>query len=315
VNEVASAMTDPETGATVEERLRAKVRVDAMAPDAGDSARETAKRAADAREDFPIDAVGSGSDYTGFVNHLGVPALNLEYTGEANGGGAYHSRYDTFEHFTRFSDPGFVYDSLLARTVGRMMLRASSSDAPLQRAGDFADAVAGDLSDVKRLAEEKGRQADIQAGLLRDRAFALASDPARSHALPTALKAPQIVDLTELEQAVGRLKVRAKRYDTAFAAHVSELDETRSARLRALMRDIDQTLAPDVGLPGRPWYKNLVYAPGRFTGYGVKTLPGVREAIEEQRYADARRYTKLTAAALDAYSARLELATAVLSGH
>jgi N-acetylated-alpha-linked acidic dipeptidase len=72
--------------------------------------------------------------------------------------------------------------------------------------------------------------------------------------------------------------------------------------------------APNVGLPGRAWYKNLIYAPGRFTGYGTKTLLGVREAIEDQRWADANRYAKLTADALNAYSDRLDRATAVLKG-
>ena len=79
------------------------------------------------------------------------------------------------------------------------------------------------------------------------------------------------------------------------------------------MANIDQTLVSDVGLPGRGWYKNLIYAPGRFTGYGAKTLPGVREAIEDQRWADADRYAKLTADVIDAYSARLDQATAVLT--
>ena len=80
------------------------------------------------------------------------------------------------------------------------------------------------------------------------------------------------------------------------------------------MLTIDQTLAPEEGLPGRPWYKNLVYAPGRFTGYEAKTLPGVREAIEDRRWADANRYAKLTADALNTYSDRLDKATAVLNG-
>ena len=78
---------------------------------------------------------------------------------------------------------------------------------------------------------------------------------------------------------------------------------------------LDQTLAPDdVGLPIRPWFRNLIYAPGRFTGYGAKTLPGVREAIEDERFEDADKYSRLTADALNAYSDRLDQATAVLAG-
>ena len=101
---------------------------------------------------------------------------------------------------------------------------------------------------------------------------------------------------------------------TRWRKTVRGLSAVRRARLQMLMLDIDQTLAPDGGLPGRNWYRNLIYAPGRFTGYGAKTLPGVREAIEDQRWADANRYAKLTADALNAYSERLEKATAVLKG-
>jgi N-acetylated-alpha-linked acidic dipeptidase len=114
--------------------------------------------------------------------------------------------------------------------------------------------------------------------------------------------------------SVDQLKRSAKAYDEALAKDAVGLSDARLARLQSLMFDIDQTLAPNVGLPGRAWYKNLIYAPGRFTGYGIKTLPGVREAIKDQRWADANRYAKLTADALNAYSDRLDKATAVLKG-
>ena len=91
--------------------------------------------------------------------------------------------------------------------------------------------------------------------------------------------------------------------------------DAKARNCAALMLTLDQTLAPDnVGLPGRPWFRNLIYAPGRFTGYGAKTLPGVREAIEDERFDDADKYSKLTADALNAYSDRLDQATTVLDG-
>jgi N-acetylated-alpha-linked acidic dipeptidase len=99
-----------------------------------------------------------------------------------------------------------------------------------------------------------------------------------------------------------------------LAKNGAVLSADRLARLEGLMKDIDQTLTSDAGLPGRPWFKNLVYAPGTLTGYGAKTLPGVREAIEQQRWADAGSMIKATAAVLDAYSGRLDQATAVLNG-
>jgi N-acetylated-alpha-linked acidic dipeptidase len=150
--------------------------------------------------------------------------------------------------------------------------------------------------------------------MLSDRAFALAADPTKTSGPPVVLKAVPPIDFAPLDAAVKRLAKSAHDYDAAVAAHGAGLDDTGRARLRAVMDGIDQTLAPSVGLPGRNWYRNLIYAPGRNTGYGVKTLPGVREGIEDDRFGDADRYAKLTAVALDAYSGRLDQATRVLNG-
>ncbi len=319
VNKITAEVADPETGATVADRMRARTRLDAMhpdtlPPDARDQAKAWAKLAADPTKDLPIEALGSGSDYTVFFQHLGVPVVDLGYGGEGDSGGVYHSRYDTFEHHTRFVDPGFVYDALLARTVGRFMMRVADSDIPVQRAGDFADAVSEDFTQIKKLADNKREEAVNQAGLLHDKVFQLAADPTKSSGLPTPLLTVPPLDLAPLGTAIDRLKASAKAYDDALAKNAPGLSGDRLAKLQANMQTIDQTLAPDVGLPERPWYKNLIYAPGRYTGYGAKTLPGVREAVEDQRWDDAVRYAKLTADALNAYSDRLDQATAVLNG-
>ncbi len=167
---------------------------------------------------------------------------------------------------------------------------------------------------MKKLSVDEREEADTQAKLLRDRAFQLASDPTKSSGLPTALDRVPHLEFAALENSVSRLKRAAKAYDDALAKNASSLSAGQIARLQVLMLNIDQTLAPEVGLPGRSWYKNLVYAPGRFTGYGAKTLPGIREAIEDRRWTDANRYVELTAEALNAYSDRLNKATAVLNG-
>ena len=273
-----------------------------------------AKPPADSDKDFPIEPLGSGSDFSAFLDHLGLPTLDLGFGGEGDTRGVYHSRYDTFEHHSRFADPGFIYDALLAKTVGHLVLLVADADAPLQRAGDLADAISNYLDEVKKLADSKREEAETQAKLLRDRAFQLAADPTKSSGLPTALDRVPHLEFASLEDAVDRLKRSAKTYDDAMAKNAASLSRDDLARLQALMLDIDQTLAPEVGLPGRTWYRNLIYAPGRFTGYGAKTLPGVREAIEDRRWADANRYAKITADALNAYSDRLDKATAVLKG-
>jgi N-acetylated-alpha-linked acidic dipeptidase len=314
VNEVAGEVIDPETNAPVGTRLKAKMRVDALGPAASPEAIAKARIVADPDRDFPLEALGSGSDFSAFLHHLGVPALDLAFGGEGEPGGIYHSAYDTFQHHSRFVDPGFVYDALLARTVGRLVLRAADTDLPLQRATDEAQAIASYLDQVKELANRRREEAETQSALLRDRAFQLVADPAKPSGVPAALERVPYIDFAPLENAVDRLTRSAKDYDDALSKNTGSLPAERAARLLALMLTIDQTLAPETGLPGRPWYRNLLYAPGRYTGYGAKTLPGVREAIEERRWADADQYAKLTAAALNAYSDRLDQARAVLEG-
>jgi N-acetylated-alpha-linked acidic dipeptidase len=312
VNQVADDVIDPEAHVPIGARLRSKLRVDAAAPGASPEAIAKAKIAADPAKDFPIDALGSGSDYSTFLEHLGVPALNISFEGEGQSGGVYHSAYDTFEHHSRFVDPGFVYDALLARTVGRLVLRVADAPLPLQRAGDQAATVAAYLDQIKELAAHKREAAETQSAMLRDRAFQLSADPTESSAPPAALERVPYTDFAPLENAVDRLKRSAKDYDEAFARNAAGLPSDRAAKLQALMQTIDQTLTSDTGLPGRPWYRNLVYAPGRLTGYGTKTLPGVREAIEAGRWAEAANYLARTAAAVDAAARRIDAASALL---
>jgi N-acetylated-alpha-linked acidic dipeptidase len=314
VNEVASEVIDPETKVSIGARLRAKLRVDGAAQDATPEAVAGAKLAAEKGHDFPIAALGSGSDFSSFLQHLGLDALDVGFAGEGEAGGVYHSAYDTFEHHSRFVDPGFVYDALLAKTIGRIVLHAADDPLPQQRAGDFAEQISSYVTEVKKLTESRRQEAESQNSLLHDHAFTLAADPTKPNQPPKPLETVPFLDFAPLENAAFRLHQRAHDYDAALAANGSKLATDQLARLQTLMLTIDQTLAPDIGLPGRTWYKNLVYAPGRFTGYGVKTLPGVREAIEEGRWDDANRYAALTASALDEYSSRLDAGRRILEG-
>jgi N-acetylated-alpha-linked acidic dipeptidase len=122
------------------------------------------------------------------------------------------------------------------------------------------------------------------------------------------------MDFTALESAVAKLKASAAAFDTALAAKGEGLSKAQRAKLDAVIRPLDQTLLRPEGLPGRPWYMNMVYAPGRFTGYGAKTLPGVREAIEERRFEDAQKYVGVTGQALSAYAGEIDKATAIVNG-
>lgn len=314
VNQVSADVTDPQTGISVRDRLRARLAVQGVEQTGNPRAAALGRIAADPNRDLPIDPLGSGSDYSAFLQNLGLATLNLGFGGEGSSGGVYHSAYDTYEHHSRFVDPGHAYAGALAKVTGRMVMRLADADLPVQRYGDFADTVAGYLAEVKTLADAQRDQALARTRLLAAGAYRLADDPTISRGDPSPLPASPKLDFTPLDTAVARLKASAAAFDAALAAKGPTLSPAQKKALDATLLTQEQRLLRDRGLPFRPWYKNMIYAPGRFTGYGAKTLPGVREAIEERRFDDATAYIALTAEALADYAFGLDAATKVVNG-
>jgi N-acetylated-alpha-linked acidic dipeptidase len=314
VNEVAQSVQDPETAVSVQARLRAFTLVRGYPGSATPVQKDAAKKAASGG-DLAIDALGSGSDYTPFIQHLGLTTLDVSYAGEEDQGGVYHSNYDSFDHYARFGDPGFAYGVAEAQTIGRLVLRVANAGMLPMQFGAFADTVEGYLQDLHKLADTKRETAEQLAKLLDQNAFALAADPTRVVLAPEREPAVPYLDFAPLDNVLVRLKKSTKAYDDAYNALVArgtQLGMPQRNQLNALLRGLEQTLTSAQGLPGRDWYKHLIYAPGLLTGYGVKTLPGVREAIESNRWDEANRYSALTAAVLTKYCDRLDQATALL---
>ncbi len=311
VADAAGGVTDPEAKVSVEDRLRAHAQVSATAEDAGEGIKEAAKAAA-AGHDMPIGALGSGSDYTAFLQHVGVATLDLGFGGEGESGGVYHSDYDDYNHHSKFVDPGFAYAAVLAKTAGHIMLRVTDSDLPVNRYGDFGHQIGIYLDEIKKLTKGKAEKAENQAKLLQAGLYKLSDDPTKPSAPPTALKAVPQFDFKPLEDAQARLQKSADAYDQALAAKGASLPEKTKGELVKLTIATEEALAIDAGLPGRPWFRHVVYAPGRLTGYGAKTLPGVREAIEDERWDDATKYIGLTAKALQAYADKLDEGTKLI---
>jgi N-acetylated-alpha-linked acidic dipeptidase len=315
VNDVAESVPDPETHVSVEARERARAMVQGFERGASEAQRKIARTAA-AHGDLPLEGLGSGSDYSPFLQHLGVASLNIEFGGEAEQSGVYHSQYDTFEHYMRFGDPGFLYEVAEAKTVGRLALRMADADVlPMQFTG-FADTVGQYLDEVHKLVDERRRSAEELGKLLDQNAFTAASDPTKPVAPPEREPEVPYFEFASLDNVLARLQKSARGYDELYAK-VSDgslkLTVTQRRQLDDLLRGLEQTLTDSRGLPGRDWYRHLIYAPGMLTGYGVKTLPGVREAIEQDRFEEAGRYIPITAAALGAYCDRLDQAAAVLN--
>lgn len=308
VNAAAADVIDPQKSVNVLERLRSSVRATAYSDTHG-KVEPFVLEAAKSGGDMPIGPLGSGSDYSAFLQHLGIPALNIGFGGEEASGGSYHSIYDSYYHVTHFDDPGLLYGAALSKLVGRLVLRAADTPRVPARYGDFAAAVSRYVDEVKKLAADQRSKDRSLRDLTREDVFTLASNPEDPTVAPIGKGVTPLIDMLALEDAADRLGRSAHAAD-AQIERMQTLSPAAQLQLQASLRSIDQLLLDPAGLPGRPWFRNLIYAPGTLTGYGAKTLPGVREAIEQRRFADATAYVARTAAVLNAYSDRLDKAVA-----
>ena len=303
INEVARDVTDPQTDVSVARRARAQRRA------GGDKEAAT-------REDLRIAPLGSGSDYTPFLQHLGIASLNLGFGGE-NEGGEYHSIYDSFDHFVRFGDPGFAYGVALAQVAGRVMLRAANADVLPFTFTPFADNVEKYVSEVTRLAETMREETEEENARLADSVYVLAADPDEPYAPPAPEEPVPFLNFAPLQNALATLQESAERYDTALRERTSEgldLTSDQQAKLNELLIQTERAMTREDGLPRRPWFRHQIYAPGFYTGYGVKTLPGVREAIEQRDWDEAAEQIALVAATLEGLAAEVDRAAGVLAG-
>jgi N-acetylated-alpha-linked acidic dipeptidase len=320
VNDVARTVKDPETGVSSQARLRARQLVQGYEKDPADErdvAEEKARVARNAAKggDLAISALGSGSDYTPFLQHLGITALSIEYGGEEDQEGVYHSNYDSFDHYVRFGDPTFVYGVAEAETIGHIVLRMADAPVlPLQFSG-FASTMRDYVGELHKLLEDKRTRVAELTPLLDHNDFGLAADPTRVVAAPAREGPVPAVNLAPLDAVLTRLQTSAAAYDGAYmrlTAGGITLSAAQRAQLNVLLQGMEQRLTDARGLPGRDWFRHFIYAPGLLTGYGVKTLPGVREAIEGDRWDEAERYAAITAQVLGAYCDGIDQATALL---
>ncbi len=303
VNEVANDVEDPQTGVSVGERLRAARRA------RGTQAEYQRLQASDR---LRISALGSGSDYSPFLQHLGVSSLNVGYGGESSGG-EYHTAFDTFDFYRRFVDPGAVYGAALARTGLRLTLRLANADVLPFEFGATAATVGRYIDEVAELAASERERLAREAGLVRNGDFLLAADPTRPYVEPEAQAPAPYLNFAPLRNAHDRLVRAARSADESLAAAARFGGEDVQAELDGLIVGSERLLTRAHGLPGRPWFRHHLYSPGLYTGYGVKTLPGVREAIEEGEWAKAQTQIDIAALVLDEYAEQLQrmaLATA-----
>ncbi len=277
LNDVARDISDPESHDSVWKRAQARrlTRGDA----------DEKKEARD-RHDLRLAALGSGSDYTPFLQHLGVPSLNIGYGGEDETG-IYHSIYDDFYFYTHFLDTTFVYGRALAQTAGTAVIRLADADVIPYEYTDLADTVDSYVKDLQKLLKHRQDEIRDRNRNIADGVYAAVNDPRRPHVVPKPEPLPPALNFAPLENAAAALFESARAYESARrGARLPAL--TLSSINGKLLRAEQQFIDP-AGLPHRDWYRHLLYAPGFYTGYGVKTMPGVRESIEQGDYDAADR--------------------------
>ena len=268
-NEVMRDVIDPQTGVTVDQRRRARLEVQGS---------EQVRSELKSRRDLRISPLGSGSDYSPFLQHLGIASLNIGFGGEGSDG-SYHTLYDTYEHFTRFKDPGLAYGVALSQVAGRATLRlAYAPRLPFEFTG-LADNVNQYLAEVEKLAEDMRKQTQTENARIASGVYELALDPTQTIKAPQPKPEVPYFSFAALRNAMAALEDAAADYSV-----IANSGTAASAQDNILLYTSERALIDVDGLPGRPWFTHHIYAPGFYTGYGVKTLPGVREAIEERQY-------------------------------
>jgi N-acetylated-alpha-linked acidic dipeptidase len=263
------------------------------------------------RTDSRISALGSGSDYTVFIDHLGVPSVDIAYGGEDETG-QYHSIYDDFYFYTHFEDPGFLYGRALAQTAGTMVMRMADADVLPFQFADQADTVRTYITEVEKLADTMRTQIKDRNADIADGAYTAAADPEKTNVPPPVDIVPPYFNFAPLENASDDLTAVAAEYEKALMARTDKADPRK---VNAVLLEAEHALTDPAGLPNRPWFENMIYAPGLYTGYDVKTLPAVREALEQKQWAIVDPQIARTAAAIEREVEELKAATKALNGN
>jgi N-acetylated-alpha-linked acidic dipeptidase len=308
VNAVAREIRDPEVEMSIWKRCQAfKIAA---------ATNSVERRELRERAELPLEPPGSGSDYTAFVDFLGIPILALEFNDESNANGIYHSIYDDYYWYTHYGDTNFAYGKALAQTIGTTVLRLADAEVIPFEFDGLVHVVGKYTEELKTLLKHKQELIEEQKRELEEGIYAATSDPQHPKGPPEIEAEPPELNFAPLDNAIKALAQSAKRYQKAAAkaqpvfnapdqaANVRELNQT--------LLQAERRLTDSAGLPRRSWYKHVLYAPGIYSGYGAKTMPGAREGIELGRYDEAEKETARIAKALEAEAALLDSASAIL---
>jgi N-acetylated-alpha-linked acidic dipeptidase len=296
-------VTDPERKVSTLDRYRAAMIVNGPAEE---------KQAAREKRDFSLEALGTGSDYTPFLQHLGIATLNIGFGGESASDGSYHSIYDSYDHYTKFDDPDFQYAVALAQLGGRITMRLADAEILPVRFNGFVRAVSGYVDELVKMTDKMRTDTEDRNRSIADDSIELASDPRVPFVAPVPKSPVPYLNFAPLENALARLRTSARAFEEQERRATTPLPLNSRKQLDQIFIQCDRALLRPEGLPRRPWYRHQIYAPGFYTGYDAKTIPGVREAIEERRWDDAAAQIPLVAQTLEAMAQEIDRATALI---
>ena len=302
-NQIAQEVIDPQKGISVAKRKQASNIMGGSAD-------------AEKSSYFKLSALGSGSDYTPFIQHLGIASMSIGYGGE-NGGGSYHSIYDSFDHYTRFGDPKFEYGIALAKTAGRVTMRLADADIFPMDFTAFTSTVIGYVAEIEKLIADMRKETEKLNRLIKDGIYEAVNDPLNPLMIPKPKAPVPYIDLSPVKNSLDNLKrISLILEETMYDAmgKLSAMTISKIIEIDKALFTSERQLTRDEGLPRRPWFKHHIYAPGFYTGYGVKTLPGIREAIEQRDWNETKEQVAKTAEVIDSFAEHLAEIIKMLDG-
>ncbi len=295
INEVARDVIDPETGISV---LNRRLAVDLVN---GKNKKELL-----AKKTLSIGALGSGSDFSPFIQHIGIPSFNLGYGGE-DPGGEYHSIYDSYDDYRRFKDPSFIYGVTLAQTAGRTAMRLADAELLPFDFTSLSRTISGYATELMAFTDQLRDVTALENQVIREKYYALAGDPTVRLLAPPARQEVPYLNFSDLQNTLLSLQQSAARLSAALAK--PGLAAGRQLQVNQALYRAEQQLLTRQGLLRRGWYRHSIYAPGFYTGYGVKTLPGIREAIEQRNWKEAQEQIEVAAGVIRQFAAYLDSVT------
>ena len=300
-NEIMEQVIDPQTGVNLKERKYAQTIV---------TADISARSKLMGSKQMKLGALGAGSDWGGFLQHLGIASINIGFGGESEGT-EYHSTYDSYDHFTKFIDPGFQYGLALSKTTGRTLTRLANADVLPVDFNSFFRTLNDYITEIKTTVDKARTETEEETKMIKDKLFDLAKDPTKRYSAPFPKEIVPYLNFSSLDNALADLKSTSEEYHSLFA-NGTQLSPDKQGALNIILYKAERSLLQQSGLPRRSWYRHQIYAPGFYTGYGVKTVPGIREAMEQRDWKETQDEIEIVASTIRNYTEQVKAANMLL---